>query len=184
MSPLCRLLGFPPVLWPVKGICLNVWGDADLSEHGWGERDRAGAGTYFKTWLFVLVKAHSDSSTTGHLSWTQPSSETRVKLIQAPPSMVAPGPLALESCMGCPVHTGLTGAILFFVFFSSPFFVLVSVSFALSLCPPKKTQDWALLGCQEKEGQRLIRCLFLSLSLSPSPSLSVSLSLSLSAVPE
>lgn len=46
-----------PVLWPVKGIWLNVWGDVDMPELGWGESCCEGAGTYFKTRLFVLVKA-------------------------------------------------------------------------------------------------------------------------------
>lgn len=46
-----------PVLWPVKGIWLNVWGDVDVPELGWGESCCEGAGTYFKTRLFVLVKA-------------------------------------------------------------------------------------------------------------------------------
>lgn len=56
--------------------------------------DCEGAGTYFKTRLFVLVKAHGDSSTAGDLSWTRRSSETG-ELSSHTPSLVAPGPLGL-----------------------------------------------------------------------------------------
>lgn len=44
---------------------------------------------YFKTQLFVLVKAHGDTSTTGNFSWTQPSrleSRTLVLVALGPPS--------------------------------------------------------------------------------------------------
>lgn len=80
-----------PVLWPVKGKCLKVWGDMNLPECGWGESCCEGVGTYFKTWLFVLVKAYGDSSTTGDLSWTQPSRLGIGGLIKHTPSLVAPG---------------------------------------------------------------------------------------------
>lgn len=74
-----------PVLWPVKGICLNLWGDMDVPQCGWGERGHEGAGTYFKTRLFVLVRTHGDSSNTGDLSWTRPSSETWRVELHTPP---------------------------------------------------------------------------------------------------
>lgn len=82
---------------------------------GWGVRGCVGASTYFKTWLFVLVKAYCDSSTTGDLSWTQPSCETGALSSHAP-SLVAPGPLGppgrtaasiLEESKGCTLrHPG------------------------------------------------------------------------------
>lgn len=124
------------------------------------------AGTYFKTWLYVLVKARSDSSTTGDLSWTQPSRETG-ELSSHTPSLVPSGPLDLASRTGCPVNTGLTGAMLFI---SIPSILLchalspsVSVSVSFSPCPfaPQKTAG-VLQGCQEKEGPHLFHCLSFS----------------------
>lgn len=108
------------------------------------------AGTYFKTRLFVLVKAHCDSSSTGDLSWTQPSSKNggSSSYTHTPPSLVAPGPPGPVFCTGCPVNTGLSGAMPFLcqlaLFFCTtypppPFWV--SVFFVLSLCPPKKPQE-------------------------------------------
>lgn len=141
-----------PVLWPVKGICLKVWGDMDVPECGWGESCCERAGTYFKTWLFVLVKAYGDSSTTGDLSCTQPSRLETGELSSHSPSLVALGPLGLVSCTGCPVNTGLTGAMLFY--FNSLFsYVLLSLSlclnvcvfFSLSLYPPKNRRSAAWL---------------------------------------
>lgn len=162
-SPLCKRWTTAPVLWPVKGICLNVWTDMDVPECGWGERDCEGAGTYFKTWLFVLVKTHSDSSTTGDLSWTRPSSETG-ELSSHTPSLVAPGPLGLLSCTGCPViRADWSHAFYFNLLFSSMplcFSLCFSVFFALSLCPPKNRRSAARL-----PGKRRATPLSLSLPL-------------------
>lgn len=54
-------------------MCDEMWMCLSVDEV---EGPVKGAGTYFKTRLFVLVKAHCDSSSTGNLSWTQPSSKT------------------------------------------------------------------------------------------------------------
>lgn len=54
-------------------MCDEMWMCLSVDEV---EGPVKGAGTYFKTRLFVLVKAHCDSSSTGDLSWTQPSSKT------------------------------------------------------------------------------------------------------------
>lgn len=54
-------------------MCDEMWMCLSVDEV---EGPVKGAGTSFKTRLFVLVKAHCDSSSTGNLSWTQPSSKT------------------------------------------------------------------------------------------------------------
>lgn len=60
---------------------------------------------YFKIGLFVLVKAHGDSSTTGHLSWTQASSETEELSSHTPPWWPQ-GPSGLSySCSMSSQHT-------------------------------------------------------------------------------
>lgn len=158
-----------PVLRPVKGKCSKVCRDMNLPECGWGESCCEGVGTYFKTWLFVLVKAYGDSSTTGDLSWTQPSRLGIGGVAQAHPLPGGPlGPLVLVSYTGCPVTTGLTGAMLFFFFFISTHSFLVCCSPSLSVstsvsflpCPftPQKTAG-VLHGCQEKERPCLFHCL-------------------------
>lgn len=143
---------------------------------GRGESWVEGAGTYFKTWLFVLVKACGDSSTTGDLSWTQPSRPETGELSSHPPpplSLVTLGPLGLVSCIGCPVNAGLTGAMLFhfsslisYALLSLSLCLSVCVFFSLSLYPPKNRRSAAWL-----PGKR--RAMPPSLSLPP-----------LSAVPE
>lgn len=131
-------------LWPVKGILLNVWADMDVPKCGWGERGCEGAGTYSKARLFVLVKAHGDSSTTGDLSWTQPSSETG-ELSSHTSSLVAPGPQGLLSCTGCPVNRADWSHAFYFnlLFSSAPlcFSLCFSVFFCLVPLPPKKPQE-------------------------------------------
>lgn len=130
-----------------------------------------GAGTYFKTRLFVLVKAQCDSSSTGDLSWTQPSSKTggSSSYTHTPPSLVAPGPPGLVFCTGCPVNTGLSGAMPFLcqlaLFFCTP-----TPTPPLSVClfrlvplPPKKTAG-AQHVCQEKEKPRLFHRVSFSVS--------------------
>lgn len=150
-------------LWPVKGIFLSVWADMDVPECGWGERGCEGAGTYFKAWLFVLVKAHGDSSNTGDLSWTQPSSETG-EVSSYTPSLMAPGPLGLLSCSACPVYRADWSHAFYFnlLFSSAPlcFSLCFSVFFALSLCPPKNRRSAAWL-----PGKRRATPLSLSLPL-------------------
>ncbi len=124
----------------------------------------------------VLILKH------GCLSWSRPAVTAAPLVIclghrhqvrpesraHTPPPWWPRGPLGLVSCTGCPVNTGLTGAVLFY--FNS--FLLrrspspsVSVSVSFSPCPfaPQKTAG-VLHGCQEKEGPRLFHCLSLSVS--------------------
>lgn len=104
----------------------------------------------------VICLRHQPSSETG-----EPSSHT--------PSLVAARPPGLASCTGCPVNTGLTGAMLFtstcsfLLRRSRSLPVVESVSF--SPCPfaPQKTAG-VLYSCQEKERPHLFHCLSLSVS--------------------
>lgn len=159
-----------PLLWPGKKMCWDVWEDVDLSALRWGERMWDGAGTDFKTRLFVLVQTHGDSSTTGDLSWTQPSSQTPQLSLSTPSPLLQPGPQGLVPCVGCPVHAGLVGAMHFLFQRASS----DSVYASFQTCPfvPRKQTAEVLLGCQEKEGSCLFCCF--------APSLHASLS----AVPE
>lgn len=154
-----------PVLRPVKGKCWKVWGDMNLPECGWGESCCEGVGTYFKTWLFVLVKAYGDSSTTGDLSWTQPSRLGIGGLIKHTPSLVTPwGPWCWSLIQDVQsLQDWLEPCFFYFnslfscVLLSFSLCLNVCIFFALSLYPPKTAG--VLHGCQEKERPCLFHCL-------------------------
>lgn len=157
-----------PVLRPVKGKCSKVCRDMNLPECGWGESCCEGVGTYFKTWLFVLVKAYGDSSTTGDLSWTQPSRLGIGGLIKHTPSLVAPWGSWCWSLIQDVQSLQDWLEPCFFFFFISTHSLLVCCSPSLSVstsvsflpCPftPQKTAG-VLHGCQEKERPCLFHCL-------------------------
>lgn len=160
-----------PVLWPVKGIWLNVWGDMDVPEHRWGERAVRGQ---------VLILKH------GCLSWSRPTVTAAPLVIclrhsyqmrlesraHTPPPWWPQGPWGwtfaqdvqltqdwLEPCFFISTH-----------FFSSPkHFLLLSQClclFRLVPLPPKKPQE-CCMAARKKKGHA-------SFTVSPS----------LSAVPE
>lgn len=160
VSPLCGLQLRSFDLWREYAWTFE---DMNVPHRGWGGMGCEGASTYFKTWLFVLVKAHCDSSTTGDLSWMQLSSETGA-LSSCIPLWWPQG--LWESCIAQDVQSTQDllepSQLAFFLLYSSPS-VLVSVSFLpCPLAPPKTTG--ALHCCQEKERPRLFHCLSLSFS--------------------